>query len=258
MLTQKPKNCQRRPGTAGTHGSTVWFSCAKVYTTSAAAPYVLIDTRTEWRQAVAPTDETVDDHRLHRRVTIPAEFDTADIRQWWTVAIGHRNVTDAAITALANGCPALRHVDLQNCYNLTDAAKIIPGSMTKRNGFQTFCVEADGASVNLCDAVILALANGCPGLTNINVSSCGVLTDAAIIALANGCPGLTNVNLTSCKNVTDATIIALVNGCPGLSDLDLTSCINVTDAAIVALANRCPRVHCTQWDKNPNAIKEHF
>ena len=127
---------------------------------------------------------------------------------------------------------------------------------TKR--FPNFLCEADGASVNLCDAVILALANGCPGLTNINVSSCGVLTDAAIIALANGCPGLTNVNLTSCKNVTDATIIALVNGCPGLSDLDLTSCINVTDAAIVALANRCPRVHCTQWDKNPNAIKEHF
>ena len=40
------------------------------------------------------------------------------------------------------------------------------------------------------------------------------VTDASIIALANGCPGLSKVNLAEFRTLTDAGIIALANGCP--------------------------------------------
>ena len=70
-----------------------------------------------------------------------------------------RNLTDAAITALAANCPGLTSIDLSECENLTDAA-------------------------------ITALAARCPGLTSIDFSGCRNLTDAAITALAARCPDI--------------------------------------------------------------------
>ena len=56
----------------------------------------------------------------------------------------------------------------------------------------------------LTDAVLIGLADRCPGLTNVNVAGCSNLTDAAVIGLADRCPGLTCVNVNGCQNLTDA------------------------------------------------------
>ena len=125
---------------------------------------------TEWRQAVAPVDEAVADFRLHRLVAVTGTVDTGEIRPWWAVLNG-RGVTDAAVIALANGCPGLSSANLGRCYNLTDAA-------------------------------IIALANGCPALSTVNLRCCSNLTDASIIALATGCPRLSSVHLYYCSKVT--------------------------------------------------------
>merc|ERR1712166_224644 len=150
-----------------------------------------------WWQCVAPAGKT--DCRLDRRVKITASLEAADMRLWWTVVKTNYSVTDATISALVAGCPALTNINVSGCNNVTDAS------------FAT-------------------LAAGCPGLTNVsvnyrdNLSGCRNLTDVSIAALAAGCPELTNVDMANCRNMTDAAITALAAGCPRLTIVDVADC----------------------------------
>ena len=65
-------------------------------------------------------------------------------------------------------------------------------------------------------------------------------SDAAVIRLAEQCPRLTDVNLSSCGNITDAAVIRLAEQCPGLTNVDLSYCGNITYAAVEQLAARYP------------------
>ena len=67
-------------------------------------------------------------------------------------------------------------------------------------------------------------------------------TDAAIQTLAQGCAGLTNVNMFGCRNITDAAIEALAQHCAGLTNVDMSGCSNITDAAIQALKLQFPEI----------------
>ena len=90
-----------------------------------------------------------------RRATTSSSFRASYISCCW-------NLTDAAITALADRYPALAVVNMSNCKNLTNA-------------------------------VIIGPAERHPALAVGNMSNCKNLTDAAIIALAERCPALTQM-----------------------------------------------------------------
>ncbi|KNC55706.1 uncharacterized protein AMSG_12420 [Thecamonas trahens ATCC 50062] len=127
------------------------------------------------------------------------------------------NITDAAVVALAGGCPNLTSLRLYNCSNITDAA-------------------------------VVALAGGCPNLTSLGLRNCSNITDAAVVALTGGCPNLTSLYLNNCSNITDAAVVALAGGCPNLTSLDLCNCSNITDAAVVALTGGCPNLTSLRLD----------
>ena len=90
----------------------------------------------------------------------------------------HHNITDAAVLALAKGCPNLTTINLYGCRNITDAA-------------------------------VVALAEHCPNLTKSFLFSCANITDAAVIALAKHCRNLTTINLGGCDNITKKAKAAL-------------------------------------------------
>jgi hypothetical protein len=47
--------------------------------------------------------------------------------------------------------------------------------------------------------------------------------------LAERCPHLCELDISSCSNVTDMGIVRLAEGCPDLHSLDLSWCLNITD-----------------------------
>ena len=100
-------------------------------------------------------------------------------------------------------------------------------------------VNMSGLYNDLTDAAIIALAKGCPALINVDVRNCSTLTDAAIIGLAVRCPALTAIKVSQCNKLTDVAIIALADGCPALINVSSIHS-NQTDAAMIALANGCP------------------
>ena len=120
------------------------------------------------------------------------------------------NITDDMVIAIAENCPGLMKINLEECGYITDAA-------------------------------VIALAKNCPGLTKIYLQRCEDITNAAVIALAERCAGLTDINLVGGDYITDAAVIALAEGCAGLTRIHLPcfSNSNITDTAIIALADRC-------------------
>ena len=98
------------------------------------------------------------------------------------------------------------------------------------------------------DANVIALAENCTGLKEMNLNHCFNITNAAVIALAENCAGLTHINLRHCFNITDAAVIALAERCAGLTQIRFGFCRNITDDAIVALAENCEYVEDIDCD----------
>ena len=120
---------------------------------------------------------------------------------------GCRNLTDAALLALANNCSGLTLADFGGCNNLTDVALLALADNYNCHNCHGLMHAAFSACENLTDNALLALAEKCKkckGLRKGRFNFCGKLTDAALLALANRCRNLTHANFVGCENVTDA------------------------------------------------------
>lgn len=143
-----------------------------------------------------------------------------------------RNITDAAITALAANCANLTTINLNSCYKIDQVT----------------------------DASVTALATHCPNLTEVDLGGCNKVTDAAITTLATHCPKLTTVNLGGCDKVTDTAVQALAAHCPNLTTIDLSGCDEVRDSSIICIARFCKQLEYIQlgecWYITDNALME--
>jgi hypothetical protein len=108
----------------------------------------------------APPDTT--DEQLMRYLKVNYAPDA--LAKLLCINLGNTQVTDAAATALAKGCPGLQVIHLDN--------------------------------TQVTDAAVTALAKGCPGLQSISLDNTQV-TDTTTTALAKGCPGLRAIDLTN-------------------------------------------------------------
>ena len=99
------------------------------------------------------------------------------------------------------------------------------------------------------DEAITAVAEGC-SLRHVNLTWCVQLTDAAVIALAEGCPDLELLSLHGIRGITDAGVDALKQRNSSLlHTLDITGCTGVTRYPKAELAKAFPNVHCFLWHK---------
>ena len=92
---------------------------------------------------------------------------------------------------------------------------------------------------NITDDIVIAIAQNCPELTNIDLDRCSNVTDDAVIAIAQNCVGLADIHLVWCWNITNDAVIAIAENCAGLTKINLHGCYYITDTAVIALAERC-------------------
>ena len=132
-------------------------------------------------------------------------------------------VGEAAVGALAKGCPRLAHLQIYNSCGL------------------------------LTDAAVIALAK-CP-LTTLNLGHAKRLTDAAVVQLASKRPGLTYLSLVGSTLLTDAAIEALSSSCPELRRLRLAQCPRLTDEALRLLEQGCPKLGAKPFRWEMSALR---
>lgn len=162
------------------------------------------------------------------------------------IALGEcSNITDDAVKALATHCPELQSINLErnslSSHALTALAK---GCSALRH-------------INLYNSrgwnndVAAAFARRCPNLEYIDLCYCSA-TDADVVALANGCPNLQSINLNGASwsfpsAVSNMAVIALAERCPNLKYVSFFNRHAITDAAVIELARQCPRLQSVEF-----------
>ena len=166
-------------------------------------------------------------------------------------------ISDISITVVAKCCP-----------NLTGTSRVLTrvGAFRKRllNHKRPFSnrlpllLHPSSTVINLkgshvTDEGIKSLVTGCPGLTNINVGGCKLLTDQSVAYVASFCPELTHfktdqglgafitgvpklTNIKCSGNMTDEDASSLAAGCPSLTKVQMCYCRKITDVGVMALA----------------------
>jgi hypothetical protein len=93
-------------------------------------------------------------------------------------------VSEAALSSLVAGCPALRSLLAASCAGgVTDG--LLRALAARLPGLESLCVSACAAGVT--EGALLALAAGCKQLRYLDVSYNPLVTDAAVQAVAGAC-----------------------------------------------------------------------
>ncbi|XP_077213714.1 RNI-like superfamily protein isoform X2 [Tasmannia lanceolata] len=96
-------------------------------------------------------------------------------------------------------------------------------------------------SFKLSDRSLYSLAQGCPRLTKLNISGCSAFSDAALAHLSSVCTNLKSLNLCGCvRAASDRALQAIAYNCRQLQALSLGWCEDVTDVGVMSLALGCP------------------
>jgi hypothetical protein len=149
-----------------------------------------------------------------QKITIPALLRAGDYEiiasrcsQLRELCVDPGTVDDAALLALAAGCPKLSYVPL-NQSSATDMG-------------------------------ILAVVARNRALTSLNLTyNCNV-TDRGMEAVTANCPLLEIVHLASCKQLTDATLTAIGQHCHNLRELNIND-TTFTHVGLEAVTRGCP------------------
>lgn len=83
------------------------------------------------------------------------------------------------------------------------------------------------------DDAVVAVANHCHDLRDLDLSKSFKLSDCSLYALAHGCPYLTELNISGCSAFSDTALAYLTRVCMNLKILNLCGCARTaTDRAL--------------------------
>ncbi|KAJ3089760.1 hypothetical protein HK102_005556 [Quaeritorhiza haematococci] len=170
------------------------------------------------------------------------------------------NITDEAVIAVANWCPSIISLSLENCFMLTEKSLTVvvtsctvlehvklpcfvfppglPGGANPilesllQGGTRYKSIGLFMCSVDL-DRYLPSLLSRCPDLHNLDLSGCSRLTPFSIPSFAS----ITHLNLTANGGVNDHFAETLARYAVSLTQLDLSHCKITTLGAGYLLAN---------------------
>jgi hypothetical protein len=139
---------------------------------------------------------------------------------------------DTTLAAAAQHCPLITTVAFEGCFFITNGGiRVLASGLTNQLRVVTL-----RDCPHLKSGALQAIAEHCPLLEKItcllNVS------DAAVVRLAEGCPELRHVCLEHTE-VGDAGVIALTTHCPKLNALYLYNCPNITMQGVQSAIAGC-------------------
>ncbi|CAL5198636.1 unnamed protein product [Lathyrus oleraceus] len=145
---------------------------------------------------------------------------------------GLYGITDAGLLPLLENCEAgLVKVNLTGCWNLTDN---IVSATTRLHGGTLEVLNLDGCW-NITDASLVAIADNCLLLNDLDVSRCAI-TDAGISVLSDAIQlSLQVLSMSGCSEISNNCMPFLKKLSQNLLGLNLQNCIGIGSNTIELL-----------------------
>lgn len=145
-----------------------------------------------------------------------------------------RLVLDSTVRLVARACVGLRYLNLTKGPSVSDMTLEDLGG----NCSELRDLRLRGSSVE--DGALMAIAQGCPNVTHLDLTGSSNITDDGIVSLADGLGlSLTKLLLRKCGQIGNVGVQALADRCHHLEFLDLSWLIDVNDKPLVALVRGC-------------------
>jgi Putative nucleotidyltransferase substrate binding domain/Putative nucleotidyltransferase DUF294/Leucine Rich repeat len=141
--------------------------------------------------------------------------------------------TDQAVLAIAKHCRSLTELRMGRHHTFGERGINVVAELGRG-----LCALDLSGKTDLTDEVLLAIVSNSPRLMRLSVSG-NLITDKAMMAIAQSCERLANIDLHGCTKLTDQTVIAIATACNKLTFLDLSGCSLVTDKSIIILSEHC-------------------
>ncbi|KAF7665976.1 hypothetical protein LDENG_00125670 [Lucifuga dentata] len=198
---------------------------------------------------------------LHQHCCDPLQYTQLSLQPYWAW------LSDASLGHLQSRCTLLQRLNLLNLsWTGNRGALTVTGfsSFMKACGLSLVCLELSCCHF-LTESCLEVISQTCPGLQELNLSSCDRLQhqafthiskltrlrrlvlyrtkieQTAILTILTFCIELRHLNLGSCVRIDDYDVVAsmLAARCRSLRSLDLWRCRNLTDRGLAELASGC-------------------
>ncbi|XP_003965939.2 F-box/LRR-repeat protein 4 isoform X1 [Takifugu rubripes] len=195
---------------------------------------------------------------LHQHCCDPLQYTQLSLQPYWA------RLNDAALGHLQSRCTLLQRLNLSWTGNRGALTLTGFSSFLKACGLSLVCLELSCCHF-LNEACVEVISETCPGLQELNLSSCDRLQppsfthiskltrlrrlvlyrtkieQTAILTILTFCIELRHLNLGSCVMIEDYDVVAsmLAARSSFLRSLDLWRCKNLTDRGLLELVSGC-------------------
>ncbi|XP_074540245.1 F-box/LRR-repeat protein 4 [Halichoeres trimaculatus] len=195
---------------------------------------------------------------LHQHCCDPLQYTQLSLQPYWG------RLSDASLGHLQSRCTLLQRLNLSWTGNRGALTLTGFSSFLKACGLSLVCLELSCCHF-LNEACLEVISQTCPGLQELNLSSCDRLNpqafthiskltrlrrlvlyrtkieQTAILSILTFCIELRHLNLGSCVRIEDYDVVAsmLAARCRSLCSLDLWRCRNLTDRGLAELVAGC-------------------
>ncbi|CAJ0651099.1 10059_t:CDS:2 [Entrophospora sp. SA101] len=155
------------------------------------------------------------------------------------------NLTDVVIELVGERCRRLQGLNVSMCKKITD------------KGITAIASKCKGLRRDITDKSVIDLAENCPHLLELDLTSCHQITGDAIQSVFENCSQLRELRLAYCRYLTEEPFIkAMPIPFEQLRVLDLTSCAMITDQAIKKIVHCSPKLRNLVLAKCTNITDE--
>lgn len=119
-----------------------------------------------------------------------------------------QRLNDSGVRALALGCPLLQSLRLDRCHGIG-----VDNRFVEHIGTMPSLRKITIENSDISDSQVTCIFKGSTTLQTIDIYDCRHLTSQTIVAIAEHCPTLTQLNTNNTNVIAEAALVAMVEGC---------------------------------------------
>ncbi|WMV32934.1 hypothetical protein MTR67_026319, partial [Solanum verrucosum] len=123
-------------------------------------------------------------------------------------------------------------------------------------GLAKLSIQGNNPCLSVTDAGLVAIARGCPTLSDLSLWNVSFVGDKGLSEIAHGCHLLEKLDFFQCPIITDKSLLDIAKNCLDMTSLTIDSCSNIRNESLKAVGQYFPNLKIVLL-KNSLLIGDH-